>query len=146
MRRSRTKSPQADATHCIHSGEDRHGRIAPLTTAIEQTSVYALPNVEALRQYAKDSRGKYLYTRYGNPTVTAVEERVAALEGAEAAVATSSGMAAQLIAVLATCKAGDEIVSMLDIYGGTTKQFDDVLTRCGIATRYVPCQDIKRAE
>ncbi len=146
MRRSRSKSPQDDATRCVHSGEDRHGRIAPLTTPIEQTSVYALPNVEALRQYAKDSRGKYLYTRYGNPTVTAAEEKLAALEGAEAAVATSSGMAAELIAVLAACKAGDEIVSMLDIYGGTTKLFEQVLTRCGITTRFVPYHDIDRVE
>jgi cystathionine beta-lyase/cystathionine gamma-synthase len=146
MRRSKSNSVQADATRCIHSGEDRHGQAAPLTTPIEQTSVYALPNVEALRRYAKDTTGKYLYTRYGNPTVTAVEEKVAALEGAEAAVATSSGMAAQLIAVLAACKADDEIVSMLDIYGGTMKQFDQVLTRCGIQTRYVPYHDIERAE
>ena len=146
MRRSKSKSPQDDATRCIHSGEDRHGRSTPLTTPIEQTSVYALTNVEALRQYAKDNRGKYLYTRYGNPTVTAVEEKLAALEGAEAAVATSSGMAAELIAVLAACKAGDEIVSMLDIYGGTIKLFDQVLTRCGIVTRYIPYNDIGRAE
>ena len=146
MRRSKFTSPKADATCCIHSGEDRRGRIAPLTTPIEQTSVYALPNVEALRQYAKDSRGKYLYTRYGNPTITAVEEKVAALEGAEAAVATSSGMAAQLVAVLAACKAGDEIVSMLDIYGGTTKQFEQVLTRCGITTRFIPYHEIDQAE
>jgi cystathionine beta-lyase/cystathionine gamma-synthase len=146
MPRSKSKASLSDATRCIHSGEDRHGRIAPLTTAIEQTSVYALPNVEALRQYAKDSSGKYLYTRYGNPTVTAAEQKLAALEGAEAAVATSSGMAAQLIAVLAACRAGDEIVSMLDIYGGTIKLFDQVLTRCGIQTRYVPYHDIDRAE
>ena len=146
MRKTRSKIPShADATRCIHSGEERHGRYAPLTTPIEQTAVYALPNVEALRQYAKDHRGKYLYTRYGNPTVAAAEEKIAALEGAEAAVATSSGMAAEMIAALIACKAGDEIVSMLDIYGGTLKLFDQVLPRCGITTKFIPYHDINNA-
>ncbi len=101
--------------------------------------------MEALRQYAKDIRGKYLYTRYGNPTVAAAEEKIAALEGAEAAVATSSGMAAEMIAVLTACQAGDEIVSMLDIYGGTVKLFDQVLPRCGITTKFIPYHDINNA-
>lgn len=148
MRKTRSKVPSnshADATRCIHSGEERHGQYAPLTTPIEQTAVYALPNVEALRQYAKDHQGRYLYTRYGNPTVTAAEEKIAALEGAEAAVATSSGMAAEMIAALIACQAGDEIVSMLDIYGGTVKLFEQVLPRCGITTRFIPYHDIQNA-
>jgi methionine-gamma-lyase len=145
MRKSKAKSPQADATRCIHSGEERHGEAGPLTTPIEQTSVYIVPNVDGLRRYAKDSGGQYLYTRYGNPTVAAAEEKIAALEGAEAAIATSSGMAAEMIAVLATCQAGDEIVSMLDIYGGTVKLFEQVLSRCGIKTRFIPYHDIKNA-
>jgi methionine-gamma-lyase len=143
--RSKAKTPHADATRCIHAGEERHGGIAPLTTPIEQTAVYVLPNVESLRQYAKDSRGKYLYTRYGNPTIAAAEEKLAALEGAEAALATSSGMAAEMIAAVTACKAGDEIVSMLDIYGGTMKLFEQVLPRCGIKTRFIPYHDIKNA-
>jgi methionine-gamma-lyase len=143
--KSTAKTPQSDATLCIHSGEDRHGLAGPLTTPIEQTSVYIVPNVEGLRRYAKDSRGQYLYTRYGNPTVAAAEEKIAALEGAEAAIATSSGMAAEMIAALATCQAGDEIVSMLDIYGGTVKLFEQVLSRCGIKTRFIPYHDIKNA-
>jgi len=141
----RRQAPYDGATMCIHSGEDRHGQAAPLTTPIEQTSVYALPDVEALRQYAKDSSGKYIYTRYGNPTIAAVEQKIAALEGAEAAVATSSGMAAELIAVLAACKAGDEVVSMLDVYGGTVKLFEQVLPRCGINVRFIPYHDIANA-
>jgi cystathionine beta-lyase/cystathionine gamma-synthase len=133
---------RADATRCIHSGEDRHGEAAPLTTPIVQTSVFTVPNVDELRRYAKGDSGMYLYTRYGNPTITAVEEKMAALEGAEAAVATSSGMAAELVAVFASCQAGDEIVSMLDVYGGTMKLFDQVLPRCGIKTRFVPYPEI----
>jgi cystathionine beta-lyase/cystathionine gamma-synthase len=143
MRKS--KNPPADATRCIHSGEDRHGQAGPLTTPIVQTSVFIVPKVEELRRYAKGDSDMYLYSRYGNPTVTAVEEKIAALEGAEAALATASGMAAEFIAVLAACRAGDEIVSMFDIYGGTVKLFEQVLPRCGIKTRFIPYHDIKNA-
>jgi cystathionine beta-lyase/cystathionine gamma-synthase len=145
MRKSKNPS-LADATRCIHSGEDRHGQAAPLTTPIVQASVFTVPGVEGLRRYAAGDSGMYLYSRYGNPTVAAVEEKVAALEGAEVAVATSSGMGAELIAVLAACQAGDEIVSMLDVYGGTVKLFEQVLPRCGIKTRFVPYHDIKNIE
>ncbi|MDR3748534.1 MAG: PLP-dependent aspartate aminotransferase family protein [Acidobacteriota bacterium] len=137
--------PRADATRCVHSGEDRHGQAAPLTTPIAQTSVFALPNVDALRRYAWGDSDLYLYSRYGNPTITAAEEKIAALEGAEAAVVTSSGMAAELIAALVTCQAGDEIVSMLDVYGGTVKLFEQVLPRCGIKARFIPYHDIANA-
>ena len=139
-------TPRADATRCVHSGEERHGQAVPLTTPIAQTSVFVVPDVDGLRQYAKGDSDLYLYTRYGNPTVTAAEQKVAALEGAEAAVATSSGMAAELIAALAACQAGDEIVSMLDVYGGTVKLFEQVLSRYGIKTRFIPHHDIRNAE
>ena len=144
--KSKAKTPQADATRCIHSGEDRHGQAGPLATPIEQASVYIVPNVEGLRRYAKGNSGLYLYSRYGNPTITAAEEKIAALEGAEAALATSSGMAAEMVAVLAACQAGDEIVAMLDIYGGTLKLFQEILPRCGINVRFLPYHDIGRAE
>jgi cystathionine beta-lyase/cystathionine gamma-synthase len=145
MSRTHDKRQHADATRCIHSGEDRHGQAAPLTTPIVQASVFAVPGVEGLRRYAAGNSGMYLYSRYGNPTVTAVEEKIAALEGAEAAVATASGMGAEFIAVLAACQAGDEIVSMLDVYGGTVKLFEQVLPRCGIKTRFIPYHDIHNA-
>ena len=143
---ARPPSKIADSTKTVHSGEDRHGQSAPLTTPIAQTSVFVVPGLEELRRYAAGDRDLYLYSRYGNPTVTAVEEKVAALEGAEAAVATSSGMAAELVAALVACQAGDEIVSMLDVYGGTVKMFEQVLARCGIKTRFIPYSDLHRAE
>src|ERR1700678_2879917 len=146
MSKRKNQHGQADATRCIHSGEDRHGQAAPLTTPIAQTSVFVVPGVEGLRRYAEGDSGMYLYSRYSNPTVTAAEEKIAALEGAEAAIATSSGMAAEMIAALTACEAGDEIVSMLDVYGGTVKLFEQVLPRCGIKTRFIPFHDIDRAE
>ena len=140
------KRRSADATHCVHAGEDRHGRLEPLTTPITQTSVFIIPGLDELRRYAEGDRDFYLYSRYGNPTVKAVEDKIAALEGAEAAVLAASGMSAETIAALAACRAGDEIVSMLDIYGGTVKLFEDVLARCGITTRFIPYRDLGKAE
>jgi len=140
------KRRSADATHCVHAGEDRHGRLEPLTTPITQTSVFIIPGLDELRRYAEGDRNFYLYSRYGNPTVKAVEDKIAALEGAEAAVLAASGMSAETIAALAACRAGDEIVSMLDIYGGTVKLFEDVLARCGITTRFIPYRDLGKAE
>jgi len=139
------RAGRADATHCVHAGEERHGQAAPLATPIAQTSVFVMPDVEALRRYAEGDRNLYLYSRYGNPTSTAVEQKIAELEGAEAAVVTSSGMAAEMIAALLTCRAGDEIVSMLDVYGGTVKLFEQVLLPCGIKTRFIPYHDIANA-
>jgi len=140
------KSSRADATRCVHAGEERHGKKTAITTEITQTSVFVVPTVEELRRYAEGKSDAYLYTRYGNPTVTAAEQKVAALEGAEGCVITSSGMSAELMTVLAACSAGDEIVSMLDIYGGTTKLFEKVLPRFGITTKLVAYDDLGRIE
>jgi cystathionine beta-lyase/cystathionine gamma-synthase len=98
------KRPFADATRCVHGGEDRHGEAVPLTTPITQTSVFVVPGLAELRRYAKGHHDIYLYSRYGTPTVKAAEDKIAALEGAEAAVITSSGMAAILVAALAACR------------------------------------------
>ncbi len=141
------KAPaRADATHCVHAGEERHGQKAPITTPIAQTSVFVLPGTDELRRYAEGRSDAYLYTRYGNPTTRAAEEKIAALEGAEDCVVTASGMAAELITVLSVCRAGDEIVSMLDIYGGTLHLFEDVLPRFGIRAHLVPYRDLDRVE
>ncbi len=129
----------------MHAGEERHGQAGPLTTPIAQASVFVVPGVDGLRRYAEGDRELYLYSRYGNPTVAAAEQKIAELEGAEAAVVTSSGMAAETVAALVACQAGDEIVSMLDIYGGTVKLFEQVLARCGIKTRFIPYHDIANA-
>jgi cystathionine beta-lyase/cystathionine gamma-synthase len=140
------KAQRADATLCVHAGEERHGRKESLTTPIVQTSVFVMPEVAELRRFAEGRSDAYMYTRYGNPTTTVAEQKIAALEGAEACVVTASGMAAELAALLVLCEAGDEIVSMLDIYGGTTKLFDAVLPRFGIRTRFVPFAELPDIE
>lgn len=139
-------SKRADGTLCVHGGEDRHGRAASLTTDIAQTAVFSLPNVAEMRRYNDGDSQAFLYSRYGNPTVKVVEQKLAELEGAESCVATSSGMAAILATVLSTCKAGDEILSMLDLYGGTLHLFQNTLPRFGIQTRFVPYHELCRIE
>ena len=130
----------------MHAGEDRHGRAGSLTTDIAQTSVFVMPGVAEMRRYAEGDSKAFLYSRYGNPTVQVVEKKLAELEGAESCVATSSGMAAILSLILSTCKAGDEILSMLDLYGGTLHLFQDTLPRFGIATRFVTYHELCRIE
>jgi O-acetylhomoserine (thiol)-lyase len=84
-----------------------------------------------------------IYTRIANPTVAAFEERVASLEGAIGAVAASSGMAAELMTVVALAGAGDHIVSSSALYGGTHTLFDVTLRRLGIETTFVDPADSK---
>ncbi|MGZ4836161.1 MAG: trans-sulfuration enzyme family protein [Terriglobales bacterium] len=136
----------ADATHCIHAGEERHGTNESLVTDIAQTSVFVMPSLEELRRYGEGKSKAYMYSRYANPTTTVAEQKIAALEHAESCVVTASGMAAELAMFMALCESGDEIVSMLDIYGGTTKLFQTVLPRFGIRIRLVPFQDLNKIE
>ena len=82
-----------------------------------------------------------LYSRIGNPTVAAFEERVATLEGGLGAVATGSGLAAQLVTVLTLAQAGDRIVASQSLYGGTHTQFDVTLRRMGIDVDFVDFGD-----
>lgn len=142
----RKKAGRGDATHCVHAGEERHGRKAPLTTEIVQTSVFVFPTLASLRRYTLKQEPGYMYTRYGNPTTAAAEEKLAALEGGEACLVTASGMAATHCSLLALAGAGDEIVSMLDVYGGTLRLAETVLPKYGIKTHFVPLRELDRVE
>jgi cystathionine beta-lyase/cystathionine gamma-synthase len=134
------------ATRCVHSGEEKHGRSASLATDIALASVFVVPSVKALRDIIEHRSHGYYYTRDGNPTTAAAEAKIAALEGGAGGIVTASGMAAILAAVLATCKAGDQIISMLDVYGGTIKLFDSVLAPLGIETVWVPFGELDNIE
>ena len=136
---------RSDATLCVHAGE-KHQGYKPITTEIAQTSVFVLPSLEDLRLAAAGKATPYMYTRYANPTTAAAEGKIAALEGAEACVVTASGMAAAMSAVLSVCSAGGEVVSMLDVYGGTIKLLDDEMQRFGLKVRYVPYRELESIE
>jgi cystathionine beta-lyase/cystathionine gamma-synthase len=133
-----------DATRCVHAGEERDGNV-PLAVPVVQTSVFKLGSLDELRRLNSGAPG-YIYSRYANPTTRVAEEKIAALEGAEDCVVTSSGMAAAMAILLATCSAGDEIVAMQDLYGGTVKLFEKVFSRFGVTTRFVPYAEIDSIE
>ena len=113
---------------------------------IYQTTAFVFDNAQhAADLFALQTYGN-IYTRIGNPTTAAFEERMASLEGGIGAVATSSGQAAQLIAVLTMCKQGDEIVASQSLYGGTYTQFDVTLRRMGVDATFVDFADLDAVE
>jgi cystathionine beta-lyase/cystathionine gamma-synthase len=130
-------------TVCVRAGEDPHTRASatPLTVPIAQTSVFAA-TLDELKRNAQGDTSAYMYTRYANPTTRAAEEKIAALEGAEDCVVTASGQSAMLCALLATCRPGDEIVAMQDLYGGTLKLLSAVLAEFGISIKLVPYSEL----
>jgi O-succinylhomoserine sulfhydrylase len=95
---------------------------------------------QAAARFAGEDDG-FVYSRYTNPTVQMFEERLAALEGAECAVATSSGMAAILGCVMGLMKAGEHIVASRSLFGATLQLFNRLLGKFGIAVTYVPLDD-----
>ncbi len=105
--------------------------------ALYLTSGYVQPSAEvAARRFSGDEDG-FTYGRYGNPTVTSFEQRLAALEGSEAAISTSSGMAAILMMCLALLKSGDHIVCSQSMFGSTIKLIGTDLARFGVEASFV---------
>ena len=126
------------ATELIHAGEGVDAGATPsLTTPIYETSTFVFDSVADVIKYTEGKLNGYLYSRYENPTVVAVEHQLAALDGAEQSLLFSSGMAAISTAMLTLLKAGDEIVCCSAIYGGTFHILEDLLPKLGIARRFV---------
>ncbi len=126
-----------DATTAIHRGEPRHGRGGPVAPDIVRSSTFTFSSTAEMKRWAEGKSSAYIYTRYGNPTLTIAEQKIAALEGAEAAIVAASGMAAISSALLAVLGAGDEVISTAQLYGGTYRLMRDVLPRMGIRVRHV---------
>ena len=144
MKAKRNKQWSA-ATLAIHGGEDRHGVNGPVCTPVVRSSTFTFADTAEMKRWAEGRSKAYIYTRYGNPTLTVVEQKVADLEGGEAAVVTASGMAAISSALLAVAEAGDEIISTRQLYGGTYRLMRDVLPRMGIRVHHVE-NDLKSVE
>ena len=115
----------------------------PLTTPIFETTTFVFDSAQQVRDYNEGKSDKFLYTRYGNPTIVAVEEKVAKLEGAEISMLLSSGQAATTTALLGLLKAGDEIVCSSAIYGGTLHLIADLLTKFGILPRFASIDELR---
>ena len=110
--------------------------------ALYLTSGYVQPSAEtAARRFNGDEDG-FTYGRYGNPTVASFEQRLAALEGAEAAMGTASGMSAILMMCLGLLKAGDHVVCSQSMFGSTIKLIGSDLARFGVESTFVPQTDI----
>jgi cystathionine beta-lyase/cystathionine gamma-synthase len=114
----------------------------PLTTPIYETTTFLFDTAEEVVQYNEGRSGRFLYSRYGNPTVLAVERTIAALERAETALLLSSGQAATTTVLMALLSAGDEIICSSAVYGGTFHLIGDVLTRFGVRARFVPIEEL----
>jgi O-succinylhomoserine sulfhydrylase len=132
-------------TLAIHTGIHR-SQFNEHSEALYLTSSYVFDSAEqAAARFSGEEPGN-VYSRFTNPTVTAFEERLAALEGAESCVATSSGMSAILACVMGLLSAGDHIVASKSLFGSTLNLFNNILKRFGIETTFVSLTEIEEWE
>lgn len=124
-----------DETICLHAGyEPENG--GPGVMPIVQSTTYRFDSTEHIGELF-DMPTECMYSRFANPTVDAVEKKIAELEGGVAAMCTSSGQAASCFAILNLCSAGDSFISMSTIYGGTVNLFAVTLKKLGIECIFV---------
>jgi len=140
-----------DSTRAVHAGARRDKPFHALIDPIVQTATYAFDSLEDIQDFlerhdAGEKFDRYEYGRYGNPTVEAVAERIAALEGADEALLFSSGMAAVTTALLALLEAGAHMVITDDIYRRTREFTNDFLLRYGVGCSVVPMGDYEALE
>ncbi|MBM4228802.1 MAG: aminotransferase class V-fold PLP-dependent enzyme, partial [Gammaproteobacteria bacterium] len=128
-------------TLCLHAGQIPDASTGARVAPIYQTTSYVFDSADHAASLFNLQTFGNVYTRLSNPTNSVFEERMAALEGGRAAVAVSSGMSAQMVALLTLLEAGDHIVSSRTLYGGTYSQFDVTFRRMGIDTTFVDIDD-----
>lgn len=124
------------ATLCVHAGESPGGDGA-LDPPIVMSSAFAFASADHAARAFRGEEDAWIYGRWGNPTVAALEAKLAAIEGAEATCATASGMAAITGAVLATCESGDHVVAPRSMYAESARLFRERLPKLGITTTFV---------
>lgn len=134
-------------TLCVQSGYNpKNGE--PRVLPINQSTTFVYDTPEEMGDLFDLKKAGYFYTRLGNPTIGALEEKLTALEGGMGALCTASGMSATLIATLNVASAGDNILSSYAIYGGTFNLFNSTLRRLGIETRFFdpesPAEEIEK--
>ena len=128
-------------TLCLHAGQVPDASTASRAVPIYQTTSYVFNDTDHAASLFNLQTFGNIYTRLMNPTNAALEERVAALENGRAAVATASGMSAQMVALLTLLEAGDQMVAARTLYGGTYSQFDVSFRKLGIETVFVDPDD-----
>ena len=125
-----------DETKCLHAGyspKNSEPRVMPIV----QSTTYVYDSTADVAAVFDDPTKSLIYSRFANPTVMAVEDKIAAREGGGGAMCTTSGQAANLMAVLNICEAGDSLISVTQIYGGTINLFSFTLKKLGIECIYV---------
>lgn len=133
-------------TSTIHAGEGQVPSATPVTTPIYATSTFAFPTAEALEAYQRGGTDAYIYSRYANPTVEAVETKLATLEGGEAALVLASGMAATSTALFGLTESGDDVLCCASVYGGTVQMLTGLLARFGVTVRFIPLKDMSKLD
>ena len=123
-------------TKCLHAGytpKNTEPRVVPIV----QSTTYVYDSTDDVAAVFDDPTKSLIYSRFENPTVMAVEEKIAALEGGIGAMCTSSGQAATLCSILNICQAGDSIISTATVYGGTINLFAVTFKKMGIECIFV---------
>ena len=123
-------------TKCLHAGytpKNTEPRVVPIV----QSTTYVYDSTEEVASVFDEPTKSLIYSRFANPTVMAVEEKIAALEGGVGAMCTTSGQAATLLSILNIARAGDSIISTGEIYGGTVNLFAYTFKKLGIETIFV---------
>ena len=128
-------------TKTLHSGHQPDKNFGSRAVPIYQTTSYLFQDADHAAALFNLEEGGHIYSRISNPTISVLEERVAALEGGSAALATASGMSAMMLALLNICSAGDHIVSSSQLYGGSFNLLRLTLKRFGIETTFVKPRD-----
>lgn len=125
-----------DETKCLHAGY-KPKNAQPRVVPIVQSTTYVYDSTDEVAAVFDDPMKSLIYSRFGNPTVMAVEDKISALEEGVGALCTTSGQAATLLSILNICDAGDNFISTTEIYGGTVNLFSHTLRKLGINCIYI---------
>lgn len=128
-------------TLTVHAGEEDRSGYHPSSMPLYQSSTFFFGDTQSGVDILEGRKEGYIYTRIGNPTVRAFEDKIKALEGTEAAVAFASGMAAIAAVLLELLRPGDEVISCRQVYGGTTAFYENILTRLNCPVHYFHPQE-----
>ncbi len=133
-------------TAIIHTAQKPCRQTGAVASAVVPAVAYAFPDADTAASVVAGEKDGIYYGRYGNPTIQTLEEKIAALENGEAALGTSSGMAAISSSLLAFLKQGDHVVCTRDVYGGSYKFLTTLAPRFGIEVDFVDCTNLEAVE
>ncbi len=134
------------STKAIHAGLPHNSRYGEVSVPIYQSSTFSFPSAEDGAARFSGNQSGYIYTRMGNPTITALEENVAALENGHKGMATATGMAAISTVFLALLEKGSHIVSSDCVYGPTRVILETAFAKFGVASTFVDSSDLTQIE